>query len=43
VMVLLIFDVLNDSFSVFVVNGKHGISGLPGEIGKGFVLRFHPT
>ena len=32
-MVLLIFNVLNDSFSVFIVHGKHGVSGLPGEIG----------
>jgi len=33
VVVLLVFDVLNNAFSVFVVNGKHGISGLPGEVG----------
>ncbi len=32
-MILLVFNVLNDTFSVFVVNGKHGVSGLPGEIG----------
>lgn len=42
-VIFLVFDILNNSFSVFVVNGKHGVSGLPGEIGEGFVLRFHPS
>jgi hypothetical protein len=32
VMILLVFNVLNDTFSVFVVNGKHSVSGLPGEM-----------
>ena len=32
-VILLIFNVSNNAFTVFVVNGKHGISGLPGEIG----------
>ena len=32
-MVLLVFNVLNDSFSIFIIDGKHGVSGLPGEIG----------
>ena len=31
-MILLVFNVLNDTFSVFVVNGKHSVSGLPGEM-----------
>ena len=31
-MILLVFNVLNDTFSVFVVNGKHSVSGLPGEV-----------
>jgi len=38
VMILLVFNVLNDSLSIFIIDGKHGISGLPGESGKGFVL-----
>ena len=32
-MVLLVFNVLNNAFSIFVINGKHGVSGLPREIG----------
>ena len=32
-MIFLISNVLNYSFSMLVINGKHGVSGLPGEIG----------
>ncbi len=32
-MVLLVFNVLNNSFSIFIIDGKNGVSGLPGEIG----------
>ena len=31
-MILLIFNVSNNAFTIFVVNGKHGVSGLPVEM-----------